>query len=440
MCSRFRLPLAIDSRPVTPRGARPALVLAACFAPLAAHATNGYFLDGYGAKAEGQAGVGIAWSQDALAAATNPAGTGLVGDRIDLGVVWFSPRRSADIDNNTVNPAFSNASYSGDGKTNFYLPEFGWSHQLSSTLGVGLAVYGNGGLNTQYADNPYGRFGATGTAGVDLQQLFVSPSIAWKPAAGQTLGLALNAAYQRFSAQGISFFGHFSNSPANVSDNGTDTTLGAGVRVGWTGTLAPGLTAGATWSSKVRGSFSKYKGLFADGGRFDVPDNYGVGIAYQPTAQWTVALDVQKINYSHVAAVGDPINSLLQGVPLGAAGGPGFGWQDITVGKLAVSYQVEPEVVLRAGYSHASQSVPSSQTFFNILAPGVVQDHLTVGATGTLPLGSELTGFLAIAPGKTVNGAGSIPPGSPSLGGFGGGEANVRLKETIVGISYAWKL
>jgi long-chain fatty acid transport protein len=437
MLSQSRLPVATPAPSTRFRTNCLAALLAGAFAPLAAHATNGYLLDGYGAKAEGQAGVGIAWSQDALAAATNPAGTGLVGDRVDLGLVWFAPRRSADITGNNFG---ADASYSGDGKKNFFLPEFGWSHQLSSTLGAGIAVYGNGGLNTQYAVNPYGRFGATGTAGVDLQQLFVSPSIAWKPVAGQSLGLALNVAYQRFSAQGIGIFAGFSGSPANVSDKGTDSTLGAGVRIGWTGTLAPGLSAGATWSSKVRGSFSNYKGLFADGGRFDVPDNYGIGIAYQATAAWTVALDLQKINYSHVASVGDPINSLFQGVPLGATGGPGFGWQDITVGKLAVSYQVEPDLVLRAGYSHAGQTVPSSQTFFNILAPGVVQDHLTVGATGSLKDGGELTGFLAIAPGETVNGTGSIPPGPPNLGGFGGGEASVRLKETIVGVSYAWKL
>jgi long-chain fatty acid transport protein len=412
------------------------LLLAGAFAPHSVHATNGYFLDGYGAKAEGQAGVGIAWAQDALAAATNPAGSALVGDRVDLGVVWFAPRRSADIVGNAFGP---DASYSGDGKKNFFLPEFGYTRQISSTLGAGIAVYGNGGLNTQYEVNPYGRFGATGTAGVNLEQLFVSPSIAWKPSADQSLGIALNVAYQRFSAQGIGFFGGFSGSPANVSDKGTDTTLGAGIRLGWTGTLAPGLTAGATWASRVRGSFSNYKGLFADGGRFDVPDNYGVGITYRPNAQWTAALDVQTIDYSHVSSVGDSVASLLQGVPLGAPSGPGFGWRNVTVGKLALSYQLDPGLVLRAGYSHAGQTVPSSQTFFNILAPGVVQDHITVGATQAVAAAGEFTGFFAVAPGKTVNGTGSIPPGFPP-GGFGGGEANVRLKETIIGVSYAWKL
>jgi long-chain fatty acid transport protein len=424
--------------PSLSRSAAPAagLFLASWLAAQGAAATNGYFSDGYGSKAEGQGGVAIAWSQDALAAAANPAGTALVADRIDLGLDWFIPRRGAQIAGNAFG---ADASYSGDGTKNFYIPSFGYTKQLTSTLGAGIAVYGNGGLDTQYETNPYGRFGATGTAGVDLEQLFVTPSVAWKPAPDQSLGLALNIAYQRFSAQGIGLFAGFSQAPANVSDQGTDTSLGAGIRLGWTGTIAPGLSAGATWASKVHGSFSKYKGLFADGGRFDVPQNYGLGLAWQAAPAWQLGLDVQRIDYAGVAAVGDPIAPLLQGVPLGASAGPGFGWRDITVAKLALAWQFDPAWTLRVGYSHSGQPVPDSQTFFNILAPGVVQDHYTLGATWAVAPGAELSGFFAYAPQKTVSGSGSIPAGFPPAG-FGGGEANVYLKETILGISYAWKL
>lgn len=50
------------------------------------YATDGYFAHGYGVKGLGLGGVGIALPQDALAAATNPAGLGIVGDRIDFGL------------------------------------------------------------------------------------------------------------------------------------------------------------------------------------------------------------------------------------------------------------------------------------------------------------------------------------------------------------------
>lgn len=400
-----------------------------------AFATNGYFSDGYGSKGQGEGGVGIALPQDSLAAASNPAGTAWVGDRLDLGLAWFLPQRSAQIAGNAFG---ADASYSGDGLKNFFIPEFGYTRRLSGELAAGIAAYGNGGLNTNYETNPYGRFGAVGSAGVNLEQLFITPSVAWTPAQDQSLGIGLNVAYQRFSAHGIGFFAGFSASPGNVSDQGTDTSTGVGVRLGWIGKLAPGLSAGATWASKVHGAFGKYRGLFADGGSFDVPDNYGVGVAYQLNPAWSLAADVQRIDYAKVAAVGDPISALLQGVPLGAGSGPGFGWSDITVFKLGASCQLDAATTLRAGYSHSGQPVPGSQTFFNILSPGVVQDTFTVGVTRALGAG-ELSGFLAYAPNKTVSGSGSIPPGFPP-GGFGGGEANVSLKETILGISYGWKL
>ena len=422
----------MSSPPFVSASVRAALLVSVS---LSAHATNGYFAHGIGIKALGQAGVGIAWSQDALAAATNPAGTALVGDRTDVGLTWFAPRRSAEIAGNAFGP---DQQFSGNGDKNFFIPEFGYSKQFSPTIGAGVAVYGNGGMNTRYRDNPYGRFGATGTAGVNLEQLFVTPSLAWKPHADHSIGIGLNVAYQRFKAHGIGLFGGFSASPGQVSNRGTDDTLGVGVRVGWVGQLAPGFSVGATWASKVHGRFSKYRGLFADRGGFDVPENFGVGVAFRPDDRWTFGADVQRINYRGIHSVGNSLASLLQGVPLGAANGPGFGWRSVTAAKVGASYKFSSNLEVRAGYSHTQQPVPSSQTFFNILAPGVVQNHFTLGATWTLVGGDELSGFVGYAPGKTLRGQGSIPPGNPP-GGFGGGNANVRLKEAMVGIAYAWK-
>lgn len=54
-----------------------------------------------------------------------------------------------------------------------------------------------------YGVNPFGRFGAQGPAGVNLEQAFLSPAIACNIAPDQSLGLALNIGWQRFSAKGI---------------------------------------------------------------------------------------------------------------------------------------------------------------------------------------------------------------------------------------------
>ena len=420
----------------TPMLSRIAVATGVLLITPAAHATNGYFAHGYGAISQGVAGVGIAWFQDALAPAANPAGLTAVGNRVDVGLTWFRPERSADIKGNAFGP---DAGFDGDGKKNFFFPDIGYVRQLDDRTAVGIAIYGNGGLNTRYRDNPYARFGGSGTAGVNLEQLFVSPALAWKVNSRHTIGAALNLAWQRFSAQGIGVFDAFSIAPGSVSDRGTDTDTGLGLRLGWSGELAGGLTVGATWASKISGRFDRYRGLFADGGSFDIPENYGIGVAWRVTPTWTVGVDVQRILYGEVDAVGNGVDPLFAGSPLGASNGPGFGWRNATVFKIGLSHQLRPDLTLRGGFSHVNQVVRGSQTFFNILAPGVVQTHLTLGFTWATPIGGELTCFYAYAPGKTVSGQQSIPGGAPPAG-LGGGNANVRLKETILGASWSWRL
>jgi long-chain fatty acid transport protein len=405
-----------------------AALLPALLAPGLALATNGYFSHGYGVKAQGLAGVGIALPQDGLAAATNPAGTAFVGNRLDIGATWFHPDRGAEI---TGNGAGLNGSYDANDSRNFVIPEIGYVQQISPQLAAGVAIYGNGGMNTDYGNNPFKAFGATGSAGVNLEQLFISPSVAYKLNENHALGLAVNFAYQRFSAKGLGPFdnGATSAAPGNVTNRGSDSATGWGLRLGYTGKLTPNLTVGATWASKTKtGNFDKYQGLFAEQGAFDIPANYGVGVAWKTTPALTLAADLQRIEYSGVKSVGNPINANL----FGTSNGPGFGWKDVTIAKLGISYDFAAWT-LRGGYSHSTQPVPQDQTFLNILAPGVIQDHLSVGATWNLARNSELG--LAYTHGfkKTVHGSGSIPAG------YGGGEANIYLSEDILGIAYGWK-
>jgi long-chain fatty acid transport protein len=416
---------------------RHASLLALLLLPYAAaHATNGYFSSGYGIKAQGLSGAGIALPQDALAAATNPAGTADVGERADLGLTVFVPKRSADIVGNAFG---ADQSYSGDNTSTFYIPDFAFTRRINAQTSWGLAAYGNGGFNTDYASNPFARFGATGSAGISLEQLIITPSLAYKVNDTHTLGVALNIAYQQFAAKGLQpFDGPASSAPGSVTNKGVDSSTGTGVRLGWSGKLTPSLTLGATWASKISGKFDKYKGLFADGGTFDIPENYGVGVSFVVNPQWTLAADVQTIRYSQVTSVGDSVASLFNGSKqLGSANGPGFGWRDQTVFKLGVNHQYNEDLVLRAGVSTGDQPVPSSETFFNILAPGVVQNHLSLGATWTSASGGEWSGFYSRAFGQSVTGSNSIPPGFPP--GYGGGNANLHLQEDLIGISYGWK-
>jgi long-chain fatty acid transport protein len=406
-----------------------------------AHATNGYLPTGYGVKNEAMGGASIALPLDSLAAANNPAGMVMVGDHVDFALTWFKPNRTAEITGNICGPGCSlDGTYDGNGRSNFFIPDFGYNKMISSDTSVGVSVYGNGGMNTQYNTNPFAPFGSTGNAGINLSQLFVAPTWSKKINPTNAVGVSLNLAYQMFSATGLGAFDNpaFSSNPGSVTDNGTDTSTGYGVRVGWTGEVTPMVTLGATYQSKTKmGKFSNYSGLFAGQGSFDIPSNYGVGIAVKATPATTVAFDIERVNYEDVPAVSTTFTSVPPGFggtgpQLGASDGPGFGWKNITTLKLGVSYVYDPKLTLRAGFNHCDQPIPDSQTLLNILAPGVVQNHLSLGATWILANNSELSVAYVHAFQQTVNGSGSIPPQ------LGGGEANLTMHEDSIGVSYGW--
>jgi long-chain fatty acid transport protein len=130
-----------------------------------------------------------------------------------------------------------NGTYDANRVTNFFLPDVGYSHLLRPNLVAGIALYGNGGLNTSYK-TPIPLLGNT-RGGVDLDQFFASPTIAYKAGAHNSFGVAVNVAYQRFSAEGLQNFASpdYSIDPAHVTNTGHANSYGVGIRVGWLGEL-----------------------------------------------------------------------------------------------------------------------------------------------------------------------------------------------------------
>ncbi len=411
-----------------------AALIAIAAASGSAFATNGYFAHGYGMKAKGMAGVGIALPQDGLAAATNPAGMVMVGDRLDLGVDWFKPNRGAEIVGTVAGGGGMNGSHDGNGDSSFLVPEFGYNKMLGWDMSVGVSVYGNGGMNTKYNTSPFVAIGGQNPAGVNLEQLFIAPTFAMRLNKDHALGVSIVMAYQTFGATGLQpFDGAGSSNPGSVTNRGNDHSTGWGLRLGWTGQVSENVTLGATYASKIKGKFNDYKGLFAEEGRFDIPENYGFGIAVKATPKLTVAADIQQINYGSVKAIANS-NCGGAGCQLGTSGGSGFGWRDMTVFKLGVSYEHSKDMTLRAGVSTNRQPIPARETFFNILAPGVVENHLTLGGTWTLANKNELTVGYMHAFKKDVNGSGSV-----AATGMGPGEANLHMSQDSLGLAYGIK-
>jgi Long-chain fatty acid transport protein len=419
-----------------------ALAIAGVMAPGMALATNGYFSHGYGMKAKGMAGVSIAMPQDALAAANNPAGMAFVGDRLDVGIDWFRPIRNSELVSPFgVIPGLT-GDFDGSGKKNFLVPEFGYNKMLGWNMSLGVSVYGNGGMNTTYDNGPapFGGGiplfnGGTGQkTGMNLEQLFIAPTFAYKINKNHAVGVSLNLAYQRFRLDGLGGFAFASMNPTNFSDRGVDTSTGWGIKIGYTGNLTDAVTVGATYQSRTwMSKFGRYKGLFANQGEFDIPENYGIGIAVKATPKLTVATDIQQINFGKIESVGNSVTNMLAGFPLGSDNGPGFGWRNMTIFKLGVSYAWSEKLTLRAGVSTTRQPIPKDETLFNMIAPGIVENHLTLGATWAVSPSSELTVAYMHAFNKKVKGSGSfvLAPGVA--------EANLKMHQDSLGIAYGLK-
>jgi long-chain fatty acid transport protein len=438
-----------------------AAATAAALAPLAAHATDGYFAHGYGMKGKGRAGASVAMTDDAFGGAVNPATMAFAGERLDLGLDWFRPDRSMSRVGSTGGGFLGgpiDASVEGNESQNFFIPEFGYNKMLRPDLSLGITVYGNGGMNTDYPGNvvPAGICGPApanvlcgqGNLGVDLAQLVLAPTVAWKFAANHSVGISPLIAYQRFKAYGLQAFAAISSDPANLTNNGYDDAWGFGARVGYYGQLTPSFAVGAGYSTKIDMSeFDKYKGLFAEQGDFDIPENFSVGLAFKATPKLTIAADYQRIYYNKVKSVGNPSNqpncNPMVNFPTGPGVGPdclgasgssiGFGWQNVDALKIGVEYQWSSALVLRAGYNKSDNPITPRDITFNILAPGVIEEHVTLGFTYSLSKTTELTMAYMHAFENSISGPATNPYFNV------GGTETLTMSEDSLGIAFGWK-
>lgn len=406
-----------------------------------ASATDGYFADGYGMKASGRGGTAMAIATDSFGGANNPATMVMAGHRADVGLSIFNPRRSAY--RSGLGPGLDGSVDSG--KNYFGIPEFGYNRMVSDKLALGLSVVGNGGMNTSYAGGQFncGQGAAnmlcgSGKLGVDLIQLIIAPTASYAFTSNQSVGIAPQIVYQRFAAYGLQAFAGtpgLSAQPDKVTNNGYDNSYGVGLRVGYFAQLSPNFSVGAAYSSRVSMSrFTGYEGLFAERGSFDIPESYSAGMAWAPVSPLTLSLDYQRINYSGVRSVG---NQSLVPAQLGSTNGPGFGWSDINVWKVGIEYKSSARWTWRAGINHSDNPISGSNVTFNILAPGVITDHATLGFTHTTRSGGEFSAFYMHAFSHSVQGASILPV---FMGGAPAGNERISMYQNSVGIGYAWKL
>jgi len=340
--------------------------------PITASATNGYAPHGWGTQSKAMGGVATALPLDTLVTATNPAGMAFVGTSLDLGVSFFSPsprgyEANADysVDPTTgfpTGPFVTPGRYDSD-RDWFFIPSFGYNYELDEKSTIGIAVFGNGGMNTTYRErpvwenfapapnqlgvsdpslapagtivgptgllytatnppmpvtdptappppdganmNPGGYLTATTPTGVNLEQLFVEMPYTYKFADGkQSLGIAPIFAVQTFEAKGLEPFRAASLYPDAVTNNGKDWSYGFGLHFGWYGKINDALAFGLSYRTKTwMSDLEDYKGLFANEGELDIPAMLNLGVAYEIRPDLTLGFDYQHIFYSEIDAI-----------------------------------------------------------------------------------------------------------------------------------------
>jgi long-chain fatty acid transport protein len=375
-------------------------VMICMLTPSIAKATNGLFLIGNGIKSNGMGGVGIAVPMDSLSAVTNPATISGMKNRFDIGVEFFKPNVTSQLGSVSAD---SVASVNGMGIDSLFIfPSMAVTYKWSEKVNLGVAAVPVGGGATKFKTNFY-EAAAAGDAnaptvntqlGVDYSVGEIVSTISYKMNESHSFGASLLIGIARFEAYGIGLFDPFTQSQgtlANFSDQGKDWSLGIGMRVGWLGDFGK-FKVGAVYTSKVdMNEFDRYSELFAEHGNMDIPASAGIGISYQATPDLLVAFDVSQTFYEDARAVanlgpnlaGDPAGPLGdESKRLGLPDGLGFGWTNQTVYKIGTEYIVNEKWIARAGWNYGESPINENrEIIMNLLAPGTVEHHLTLGGT-----------------------------------------------------------
>nr|WP_319570338.1 outer membrane protein transport protein [uncultured Draconibacterium sp.] len=381
-------------------------------------ATDGYFSVGYGTINKGLAGAGIAFYQGSLING-NPAGNVFLGTKYQLGVNFFNPNRKYTVTGNASEQAMfplATGTIESDSKL-FLMPSAGANWMLNDNSSISAALFGNGGMNTDYPTQTFGDQSVT-TTGVNLAQMYGNITYSQKLGEKHSIGVTGVLAYQYFEAKGLTNFGGFSSNPSALSGNGTDSGFGYGFKIGYLGHLTDNFAVGVTYQSKVfMSEFDDYAGLFAEQGDFDIPSSWTAGIAWEVASDFTVMADVKQIMYGDIKSIGNPMSNLNNAMMgdatsmLGGDNGAGFGWDNIMVYKLGFNYAGVETWEFRAGLSIGDNPVPSSEVMFNILAPGVIENQIALGLSKEVgKSGNQFHVAFNYAMNNSVKGANPMAP------------------------------
>ena len=336
-----------------------AMIFATVLASTAAMATEGYVVNGVGARSKALAGAGVADSKDATAASLNPAGLVNVPSQLNVSVSVLK-----------LNGGFSSSGGFGIDPDGHHESDNGlliipnlaatWRVNWGFVDAIALTAYANGGVSTRYKDmaNPacalvFGSGSGVfcgGRLGVELEQTFYSIAFAKTIMPGVSVGLAPIVAKQTGKIDGVGAFASSSIDGANFSNRGTDESWGGGARGGIEWAAAPWLRFGVAGNTVIQmQNFDRYRGLLAERAAFDIPATIQAGVAIDLRPGLTFMADYKRIWFGSIAAVNNPSTNLELLIPFGADNGAGFGVKDVDVIKFGLEWRQSPRADVAGG-------------------------------------------------------------------------------------------
>jgi long-chain fatty acid transport protein len=390
-----------------------------------AAATDGHYLHGIGAVNSSMGGAGVAAPRSLLGTFyLNPAGLmAFDGYRMEFGFELFKADRTVA---STIGP-FSGSTRSKSEYTP--IPAMGVSYRLNNDKVVlGLGAVGVGGFGVDYPqDNTNPILGPApngfGQVYSNYSYLKIAPSVAWAVTPKLWLGGAVNVNWASLAVVPNPTAAPAANAPTSLyySDAAAaDGAFGFGWQLGALYKINDIIALGASYSSAQVFDEFKWNSVYknpnlpnfgqarVDTFQMDAPAVIAGGIGLTPLPGLSLAGDVRWITYSKTEGFEkkgfDNTGRVL-----------GFGWEDIMVIAVGGEYWVTEGFALRAGYNHSDNPIPDSQSFYNIPAPAIVQDHFTFGIGLKPSRRSEISLGYYYVPENTQSGPipnPLVPPGS----------------------------
>ncbi|WP_308388293.1 outer membrane protein transport protein [Acidithiobacillus sp. AMEEHan] len=373
--------------------------------PTTVMATVGYQFNGIGQYELGMSGAVVAAPGDAMTVISNPAGLSEIRPQGDASAELFNPSRTASF---------------GQGKigshTNVYgTPALGWMVPISGNrLFLGGGFFGTAGLGVNYLQSPFfvpsptspsTLLPATLKAYSSISMMIAALGIAWRPTHRLSLGVALDMANENVSFQETES-GSENGMPFQVGVNFASpaSAYGIGVTIGALYQVNSLVTLGATYRSPlfftpltwqegaesvpnpVTGGIQQTGGPGQYSMQLNYPQEIALGIALHPGKRFLVSLQGQWFDWRstlNTVTINGPWNN---GAPLVMD----TNWRNVWVGAIGLQYHLSHIFTVRAGYSHGSSPVGPRNLYPNLLAPAIVQNQVSVGATENLGRGWQL--------------------------------------------------